>query len=53
MTKGINNITYKHLNQPVVIVQDDKRTEYHYSASGGMLKAETYVNDVLETQTKS
>ena len=52
INKGITSITYNHLNQPLEIIQGNKRTVYLYTATGGMLKCRTFVNDLLEDKTE-
>ncbi len=52
VNKGIINITYNHLNQPVEIDFGTKKTVYTYTATGGMLKTEIYENGMLESTTE-
>lgn len=50
--KGINSITYNHLNLPEVVTISGRissRIEYTYDASGTKLKQELYRDNVLET----
>jgi len=49
--KGITSITYNHLNQPVEVVQSDKRTEYLYTATGSMLKSIIFLEEQQQNET--
>ena len=52
LNKGINLVTYNHLNQPTVVDFGTKRTEYTYTATGLKLKTEVYEAGKLKTTTE-
>jgi RHS repeat-associated protein len=50
MNKGMK-IKYNHLNQPTLVDLGNKRIEYLYTASGGMLQSTTYIESKKDNTT--
>ncbi|MCD4663933.1 MAG: RHS repeat-associated core domain-containing protein, partial [Bacteroidales bacterium] len=51
LNKGINLVTYNHLNQPTVVDFGTKRTEYTYTATGVKLQTKIYVEGKWQNTT--